>query len=194
MGVFWAIQALIYLDYEFDHTSVIASLDRDGVTIQLGPHPVWKDSAFEGNTIYWDSQVSNWNDMYGPEELGPDGVIPSWNHFDPLVILAHEIGHASDSSQYPLDYWERKLPMELYAVEWENKFRYMFYKKVPGYHEGGYYQMYARPVYGWSTVDDFQDAFTKDGIPYPHDESAMHPDITWGEYFGGHYEHIPVVP
>ena len=74
-----------------------------------------------------------------------------------------------DGTPMKYDTPEEQYDAESLAVAWENVFRYMFYRKMPGYQEGDEREMRPRPQYGFTAEQD--------GNWY--DDS-----LRWDEYFG----------
>ncbi|MBN2593840.1 MAG: hypothetical protein JXA81_10060 [Sedimentisphaerales bacterium] len=192
--VFWAIQALIYLGYEECYGSTIAALQNAGVTIIIDTGQDNKaDSRYDQDTniVHWNNITSNWYDSK-KEFSNRRNLL--WYQFHPLVILAHEIGHALDDYDgSPLDYgvylsqeyWNQMFSTEEKAMIVENEFRWLFYKKEPNYSN-----MRPRPAYGFTDLDDFKSAFPN----YPESLSGLHEDISWDLYWNPARHPHPHVP
>ncbi len=172
--VFWAIQTLIYLGYEWDYESKIEMIEDAGIRVTPFDKPGIGQCYApleEGRPIYWSpvKSVSQINTMTG-------GGQRQWHTYPELVALAHELGHAYDDITRGFE-WEtndsgtRKRPpageelvREQNAIFCENYFRFAFYSKVPGYE-----WVRPRPAVGWSR--------TRSG--YTPNKSFLHPDVSW---------------
>ena len=156
--VFWAVQALIYLGYEENFGGTIAALQAAGVTIDTISG--YYTEGGEINTSYYtqDSKTVTWNTTTNDGNFynTSDDQYRQWFKYHPLTALAHELGHAIDAldGPFPYDTFEEKYAAELFAVDWENSFRYKFYKKVPGYQKGDEWEMLPKPQCGLTAEKD----------------------------------------
>jgi hypothetical protein len=179
-ALFWDVQALICLGWEYDFQAIVRALD-DKVTIEVisSTYGSKVDSKFVPGAkgiIYWNKGMSDWFALFedDKENLGTRLGL-EWYKFPPLVMLAHEMMHAYDY-YYPHSSGGQ-VAQEMYAMAWENWFRYMFYTKVPGYD-----WVYPRPAYGFSDWERYKNDYTAS-------ESGLHPDLgdtaaeAWSRYW-----------
>lgn len=175
--VFWAVQALIYLGYEWDYGSRIRMIEDADITVS--PVDTSRGPVYDGIA----KEVSWAPTALAGEETLFSGLSQkdrrNWHRSPSLVILAHELGHAYDDVtrgfqwrtrtnaagntlyQYPKG---EELVREQIGIIQENQFRFAFFSKVPGYE-----WVRPRPSVGWSFTRPWYDSET----------SHLHSNTSW---------------
>jgi len=195
--IFMDIFTLLCLGYNWtvphegssvDFKTMVQTIEGAGVTVEKGEKLITRYNYNRNPPVVeWNHLVEDWYNYYGDKGYNSRGHQPQqqmhWNKFPPLVLLAHEIAHAYDDYDGTPLYgyyrtYEQKWTAEQYAMKWENVFRYMFYRKKPGYE-----WVRPRPAYGYSD-DPYNPEYQSDYHIW-RKESAYHPDITWGQYWAG---------
>jgi len=173
-ALFWDVQALICIGWEYDFASVVGTVENGGVTAE-------ETSGF--SRFESDEEKIYFNRSFTHVLAGFDDFVEidyrQWHILPELAILGHEIAHAYDyvkdiTGQKPWDMnWTLRVNRETYAMAWENIFRYGLYSKIPGYQ-----WVVPRPAYGWSLDESFP---WKDVV---HPWSALRPDVEWEDWNG----------
>jgi RHS repeat-associated protein len=145
-GVFWDIQALIALGFP---KGVISELEAAKATISTNSDHIFQEGR-DGQTglpvIEWDPS----GDLWTHEDQRDNGNPPDWvEGFPALAILAHELTHGyRDIWGQMVGYGNREAEQQ--AMMAENEIAYAFYKKVPGYGNGGAHFITGPRTYYWT--------------------------------------------
>lgn len=154
MHLFWAIQALRYLDPE-SLANEIDMIEQSGGAVRICPTQGCCSYDYETNTLCWNPVSCEYVPKYGRLDW-------KWFKTDPLIGLGHELKHAWHDLCCGGDRTDEE-GREAVAVAAENRLRHILFLKDPAHA-----QIYPRPGHQETWPD----------LPGASAEEA------WGDYRG----------